>query len=192
MNLDTINFNNYTCAFHTVSKCILWKGSSGHGKKYLIWFQFWLISEAHAALWPAMLGVWKLFHDMEAEMFSVPLAERGDRDRWALWLKRPPGCIHPNGSEPHSPLSLPSDKALPIETLSCKVRGHTNSPTPSYFLYAIPSISVHQTLWHFFFSLKHPPSVTLWPIDLTGGEIISWSSLPLLSGPYMYCSSSLY
>lgn len=32
-------------------------------------------------------------------MFFLPLAQSEDRDRLALWLKRPPGCIHPNGSE---------------------------------------------------------------------------------------------
>lgn len=106
MNLDTIHLNNYTCAFHTVSKCILWKGSSGHGKKCLIWFQFWLFSEAHAALWPAMLGVWKLFHDMEAEMFSVPLAESGDRDRWALF-----------GWRGHLAASIRTDQSLTLLSL---------------------------------------------------------------------------
>lgn len=38
------------------------------------------------------------------------------------------------------------------------------------------------------FSLFLPPSVTLWPIDLTGGEIISWSAPPWLSGLYIDCS----
>ncbi len=147
-------------------------------------------TEVHAALWQAILGVWKLFHDTEAEMFFLPLAQSEDRDRWALWLERPPGCIHSNGSELHSPLSLPSDQALPVETLSCKVRGHTNSPTPSSFSYTISSISVHHTPLHFLFLflLSLPPSVTLWPIDLTSGEIISWSTLPRLWGPYMDCS----
>lgn len=106
-------------------------------------------ADVHAALWPAMLSVWKLFHDIEAEMFFLPPAESEDRDGWALWHERPPACIHPNGSELHSPLSLPSDQALPIETLSCKVRGHTNSSTPSSFSYTISSISVHHRLIHF-------------------------------------------
>lgn len=37
---------------------------------------------------------------------------------------------------------LPSDQALPVETLSLKVRGHTNSPTPSFFSYTLSSVSV--------------------------------------------------
>lgn len=145
-------------------------------------------TEAHAALWPAMPCVWKLFHDIKAKMFFLPLAESEDRDRWAPRLERPPGCIHPNRSESHSPLSLPSDQALPVETLSCKVRGHTNSPTPSSFFYTSSSISVHHTLFSSsLFSIFLPLSVTLWPIDLTEGEIISWSTLPQLSGPYTDC-----
>ncbi len=109
---------------------------------------------AHAALWPAMLSVWKLLHDTEAEMFFLPLAQSEDRDRWALRLERPPSSIHPNGSELHSPLSLPSDQALPAETLSRKMRGHTNSPTPSSFSCTISSINVHHTLTHVSFSLS--------------------------------------
>lgn len=114
----------------------------------------------HAALWPAMFCVWKLFHDTEAEMFFLPRAQNEDRDRWVLWLERPPGCIHPNGSELHYPLFLPSDQALSVETLSCKVRGQTNSPTPSSFSYTISSISVYHTLINFPFlcPLSLPPS----------------------------------
>lgn len=147
-------------------------------------------ADVHAAPWPAVLSVRKLFRDIEAEMFFLPPAESEDRDRWALWHGRPPGCIHPNGSELHSPLSLPSDQALPVETLSCEVRGHTNSPTPSSFSYTISSISVHHTLIHFPFlsllslSLSFSGTLAYW----SRGEIISWSALPQLSGPYKDCS----
>jgi len=56
--------------------------------------------------------------------------------------------------------SLPSDQALPVETLSCEVRGHTNSPSPSSFCYTIPSVSVHHALSCFLFLslLCLPPS----------------------------------
>lgn len=85
---------------------------------------------------------------------------------------------------------LPSDQALPVETLSFKVRGHTNSPTPSSFSYMLSSISVYHILIHFPFPClpSLPPSVALWPIDLTGGEITGRSALPWLSGPDMDCS----
>lgn len=80
-----------------------------------------------------VLSMWKL-HDIKAEMFFLPLVESADRDRWATWHQRPPGYIHPNGSgASFSPLSLLSDQVSPIETLSWKVRGHTNNPTPSSF-----------------------------------------------------------
>lgn len=77
----------------------------------------------------------------------------------------------PNASQPHSPLA--------VETLSCEVRGHTNSPTPSSFSYTVSSISVHHALTRLPFLHLISYCVTLWSIDPSGGEIISWSVLPI-------------
>lgn len=41
-----------------------------------------------------------------------------------------------------------SDQALPIETSSCKARGSTNRPTPSYFSFTVSPDSVHHALVH--------------------------------------------
>lgn len=85
------------------------------------------------ALRPAVRGP-------EAEMFLLPVAEMetdelsGSRGHLAASIQTDQSF--------GSSLFQPSDRALPVETLSCEVRGHTNSPTPSSFPCLISSISV--------------------------------------------------
>lgn len=107
-----------------------------------------------------------------------PLARREDRDRWALRLQRPPGRIRLNGSQrrnPSPPRSL--GQASPVKTLSCGARGHANGPTPSSFSHTVSSLPLCPSRTFLPTGLP-PPSVTLWPIDPTGGEIVSGSALP--------------
>lgn len=112
-----------------------------------------------------------------------PLARREDRDRWALRLQRPPGRIRLNGSQRRDPLPPPRSSGLasPAKTLSCGARGHANGPTPSSFSHTVssPPLCPSRTFLPTGCSLVlPPPSVTLWPIDPTGGEIVSGSALP--------------
>lgn len=108
----------------------------------------------HAALWPSMLSAWKLLHGVEAEMSVLPLAESEDRDRWALWLQRPPGYIRPH-------CLCPLTKRCPLKHWA--VRWEVTLMAPLHLLCPVPfySISVHHTLF-LFLPLSFSDTLAYW------------------------------
>lgn len=103
--------------------------------------------------WASLAGLhWHGFQHTKAETAVPPSASCADRDRWELWLERPPDCIHPNWSECRDPLFLPSAQVLSVKSLSCRVKGHANSH--SIFLLLDHFIQLH-------LSQAHTPSPSL-------------------------------